>query len=707
MPLDREDTLKKAEKLLRQGRLDNAIAEYLKVVEDQPRDWNTANTLGDLYARGGQPGKAVAQYARIAAHFFEDGFYPRAAAIYKKILKLVPDEESAQLKLADISVRLGLLKDAKTYYGALAARRRARGDQRGAEEIVLLLGSVDPSDVEARTAAARVLAGMGDVAGAAARFRELYADLMEKDREAEAVEALKQAVDLDPADAEGRRLLAKAALASGDAAAARGYLDRGTAGDDPALLTALLEIELEAEQFDAAAAILREMLALAPERRDEILGHVWKIAQVHPDAAFSIADAVVDTSIAAEDFAHAADVLQAFVDHVPAHIPALLKLVEVCVDGGLETAMYDTQAQLADAYLAVSQAAEARVIAEDLVAREPWEAAHIERFRRALVMLRVPEPDAVIAERLSGQVPFVATDHFWDPEPGESALSTPAASAGFGSPASQGPLPDPAGGASAAGATSAPGAASPVGSTSAGGSTSAAGSTSATGQAPNDAASPAAPAAAMAHADGGRGQAGAAAGDGMEFDLTTLLGELEAEMAPPVPATPASGPPAASPSGQPVQTPAPAPATQEGMEDVFSGMRSEAARTAPPDQSARLMTIARTYLEMGMTEDAIKTLTVASRSPQQRFEAGRLLGGLYRELRDYGQATRWLEQAAEVPPPDAEAGRALLYELAEVLEEAGETSRALAVLLELQAEAGAYRDAAARAARLARVQAGG
>jgi hypothetical protein len=74
--------------------------------------------------------------------------------------------------------------------------------------------------------------------------------------------------------------------------------------------------------------------------------------------------------------------------------------------------MYETQAQLCDAYLASGQAPEARVIAEDLVAREPWEQAHIERFRRALLMLRIGDPDTVIAERLSGQVPFVATDRF-------------------------------------------------------------------------------------------------------------------------------------------------------------------------------------------------------------------------------------------------------------------------------------------------------
>ena len=92
MAIDREDTLKKAEKLLRQGRLDAAIAEYVRVVEEQPRDWNTANTLGDLYVRAGQADKALAQYHRIADHLMREGFYPKAAALYKKILKIRPDD---------------------------------------------------------------------------------------------------------------------------------------------------------------------------------------------------------------------------------------------------------------------------------------------------------------------------------------------------------------------------------------------------------------------------------------------------------------------------------------------------------------------------------------------------------------------------------------------------------------------------------------
>jgi hypothetical protein len=47
-----------------------------------------------------------------------------------------------------------------------------------------------------------------------------------------------------------------------------------------------------------------------------------------------------------------------------------------------------------------------------------------------------------------------------------------------------------------------------------------------------------------------------------------------------------------------------------------------------------------------------------------------------------------------------------LYELATALEAQGETSRALAVFLELQAEAGEYRDLAARLEHLTKVQMG-
>jgi len=112
VPFDRDGTLRKAEKLLRQGKLDLAIAEYRSVIEAEPSDWNTANTLGDLYFRAGQTDKAVAEYIRIADHLANEGFFPKAAALYRKILKIKPDEERAMWNLGQITARQGLLVDA-------------------------------------------------------------------------------------------------------------------------------------------------------------------------------------------------------------------------------------------------------------------------------------------------------------------------------------------------------------------------------------------------------------------------------------------------------------------------------------------------------------------------------------------------------------------------------------------------------------------
>ncbi|HEY3884909.1 MAG TPA: tetratricopeptide repeat protein [Vicinamibacterales bacterium] len=659
MPIDRNDTLKKAEKLLRQGRLDAAIAEYLRIVEDQPRDWTSTNTLGDLYVRAGQSDTATAQYTKIADHLFREGFYARAGAIYKKILKVKPDDDRAQLQLADVSVKQGLLADAKSYLVVVAERRRARGDRKGAAEIVVQLGSVDPSDIDARVAAARALCDEGDAIGAAIRYRTLHADLLEKGRAEEALAALHEAVRLNPDDVDGRAELARHAVAAGDIETAKLYLDRDIAGEDPSLLMALMEIELRSGETEKARALLARVLSIDPELRSAVVELAWTIGDVSPTGAYMCVDTIVEAALAERNYMDAAALLQEFATRVPGQIAALLKLVEICVDGGLEAAMYETQAQLADAYLEAGQGSEARVIAEDLVAREPWEPAHIDRFRRALVMLNVPDPDALIAERLSGQGPFVATDPFMVPEPlvpGEAAAPaiTPDAPAAVppATPESVKAVDVP-----------------PV-----------------ANERPTPAGTPAPP---MANAPVNpppeiRKQVKKTGA--LEIDLTGVLDELE-HLAP----------------AMPIEAPPP----RQNLEEVFKGIRDHATRDSQANEADEHMKLARTYIEMGMVEEAAGALALAARAPRHRFEAASMLGRLYLKRSDMAHAIEWLERAAEAPASSPEAGHELLYDLGLALELAGEVARALAIFLELQADAGDYRDVAARAEQLARVQSGG
>ncbi len=409
-PFDREGTLKSAEKALRQGRIDAAIAEYGKIVEAQPRDWNSANALGDLYVRAGQMDKGLAQYARIADHLNAEGFYPKAAALYKKIIKLKPGEEAALLQLGEIAAQQGLLADAKQYFHQVAERRASRGDKAGAAELSIRLGTLDPEDLDARLGAARAAAELGDAATALREFRDVAERLSAAGRDEDRLGILTEVAALDPDDVDTSAALAQAFAARGDLGRARQYLSVQTAGDNPSLWLALAEVELAEGRFPPGRAAVTRAIQLDPAQRDAAVAMASRLAEGSAEAGYQVIDVVADGAVAAGDFAAAAAALHEFVTRIRFHLVALMRLVDICVDGGLEATMYEAQAQLADAYLEVGRGLEARIISEDLVAREPWNRANIERFRKSLVMLGEADPDAIIADRLSGDSPFMAAD---------------------------------------------------------------------------------------------------------------------------------------------------------------------------------------------------------------------------------------------------------------------------------------------------------
>ena len=707
MPIDREATLKTAEKLLRQGKLDGAIAEYVRLVEEHPNDWNAVNALGDLYGRAGQVEKAAAQFIRIADHLYSEGFMPKAAALYKKVLRIKPEDEHTLLRLADLATRTGVLVDAKNYYRQIADRRRKGGDEKGASEIVIRLGEIDPNDGDAKMQAARVAKAANDIDRASALFIgavEIYekqkrgadalnalgeavandpedhtlrarllsgliaegrvgdakgvartpaefvaiAEALERDgKTAEALDMLGEAAQLDPDDMQLRTRLAREWVAAGDLEKARQFLSAATAGDDPDLLMTLARIELQAGNLDEGKSVLNRLLAVRPEQRDQLVLVGCELAdQGHAEAAFACVDLVADAALLEEDWGGAATSLNEFVTRVPNQIPALMKLVEICVDGGLESTMYEAQAQLADAYLAAGKGVEARVIAEDLVAREPWVRANIERFRRSLMMLGEADPDSVIAERLSGESPFQSTIDLQE----ETAPSIPAPSA----PAAPSPLPPlHAEILDSAFEKDEPaidfGDLLPI--------------------------EPQAEATSDDPFDFSKHEADAVVIEHVEVDLSDALAGLDA---------PAE----------------PAPA----LEDIFDDMRSKGARDAQLQDAQARYAAGIEHANAGRIEEAVSGFEAAARVPMMRFAAGSRLGRLLIANGDVARGVEWLERAAEAPAPTAEEGHALMFELADALEQMGEHARALAVLLELSADAPDYHDIAERIDRLSKVQ---
>ncbi len=180
MAVDRDETLKKAEKLRKQGKIAAAIEEYVRLLEDNPDDWNSANALGDLYVKAGQADRAAEQFNRAADHLYGEGFFPRASAVYKKVLKVRSNDDHALWQLADIAGGNGLLLDARSHYNRLIQDRRAAGNEQGAVDCVIRLGQLADANVEAKRLAAKALVDRGETRPAA-RLILSVADLHTKE----------------------------------------------------------------------------------------------------------------------------------------------------------------------------------------------------------------------------------------------------------------------------------------------------------------------------------------------------------------------------------------------------------------------------------------------------------------------------------------------------------------------------------------------
>jgi tetratricopeptide (TPR) repeat protein len=740
--MDRQETLRRADKLLKQGKIEAAIAEYERAVDEQPRDWTTANLLGELYVRAGQAERAAAHYSRIAAQFRRDGFLPRAAALYKKILKIKPDDEHALLQAAEISVQQGLLADAKTHLNTLAERRVRQGDRRGAADVAARIAKLDPEDIQAQIAAARIIAELGDREAAREQYRKAAAQCVERKHVDGAITLLSEAAGLDPADVRIQQDLVRAFLAAGrldEAAAAAtstallkevatelqnanrldealGLLSRAlagdpsdtsvrlqlgrahiarrdlvqaarvvtaeTAGNQPDLLLMLAEIELRARRVPQAGRVMRTLLQRDPRYVDQIVQLGCALAEGLPDAGFACIDAAVSTALQVRDLDGAIIALEKYIDRAPQDVAALMRLADICSEGGFDHNLYEAQVRLADALIRTHRWAEARPWAEAVVVRRPDEPGNVERLRQVLGKLGVQDPDRVIADRLRNPGDVVTPGTAAPPAPPVRIRVTESVSPKVTRPT--------------------PGILSPSG-------------VRLPPARPGELVYELKPEeTSLGDILGEDASGGAVEREAfLEVDLSRALDELgtpsdipSSSTAPAEAPRPGSGPADRQPPRETqvdvVTNQKPDDPQNSDLEVVFKEFRDELSRQTQAEEAAEQLKLGLTYRDMGMLDQAKKSLEVAARAPALRFEAASSLARIARDRGADREAIDWFERAAEAPAPTGDAGRAILYELGDLLETRAEHARALAVFLELRAQAPSYRDVSSRVDRLSK-----
>lgn len=242
MPIDRDKVLQAAQKHVEKKRFDRAIAEYQKIIQEDPNDARILLKIGDLQARMEAYPDAIATYERVARHYTEQGFSVKAIAVYKQIRemirKYVPTlaDQYAHIipKLAELYQQLGLTGDALATYDEYATSLQNAGREKDAIDVFGKIVELNGNNPLARLRLAEALLRNKDSDGALAQFGRAAEILTEMGRKDDALKVIERVLHHRADPVQARR-------------AAELYLERGMANDGMIAL-AKLQICFQADQ---------------------------------------------------------------------------------------------------------------------------------------------------------------------------------------------------------------------------------------------------------------------------------------------------------------------------------------------------------------------------------------------------------------------------------------------------------------------------
>jgi tetratricopeptide (TPR) repeat protein len=177
--IDRAKALQSAQKYLAKGQLDRAIGEYERLVQADPKDARMLLKLGDLYTRQGANKDASATYRKVAEQYAEQGFFLKAVAVCKQILKLDPTQLDVWERLAEMYEMLSLVSDAMATYEQVADAQMRANNPRKAIKALQKIADLDSENVAARIRYAEALSKLNKPEEAAEAFR-LGAELLKQ-----------------------------------------------------------------------------------------------------------------------------------------------------------------------------------------------------------------------------------------------------------------------------------------------------------------------------------------------------------------------------------------------------------------------------------------------------------------------------------------------------------------------------------------------
>ncbi|MGA2788480.1 MAG: tetratricopeptide repeat protein [Verrucomicrobiota bacterium] len=304
-----------------QGRLDEAIVQYQKVLQINPVETDALNNLGSVFLQQGRLDKAVAHYQKALAinpdsaetHYdlanalFQQGRTDDAMAHYQKALAINPDSAMAHYNLGNAFLQQGRLDEAMAQYQkALTINPDYAEAHNNLGNVLIHQEQVDeavahfqkalaikPDYADAHNNLGSAFLQQGRLDEAVAHYQKALAikpddadihdhlgnALIQQGRTAEALSHYQKALAIKPDDPDLQNKLAwllatspQASLRNGNQAIELAQrANQLTGGDNPVTLCTLAAACAEAGQFPEAVATAQRALPLAEAQSNQAL----------------------------------------------------------------------------------------------------------------------------------------------------------------------------------------------------------------------------------------------------------------------------------------------------------------------------------------------------------------------------------------------------------------------------------------------------
>lgn len=214
--MDKNKIIEAAAKLVAKGAYDKAIKEYQKILDADPKDVRILQKMGELYQKKNDNAQAAHYFTKVAENYASDGFFLKAVALYKQVLKLDASLIDVNLKLAELHQQLQLMSEAMAYYQVVANHYDKAGDTRASLDTLKKMVDLDPDNIASRIKLAELYARENMNDEALGEFRRAAEHLKRNNRIDDYLRVAERISGLEPTNFALARELADVYLSRGD-----------------------------------------------------------------------------------------------------------------------------------------------------------------------------------------------------------------------------------------------------------------------------------------------------------------------------------------------------------------------------------------------------------------------------------------------------------------------------------------------------------